>query len=414
MKNVHFLSYLKLRASYGVVGNDQGVGRFLYLPSTYTINGTGCGYNFGYDVPQNKPCAKQNAIGNPLVHWETAYKQDYGLDMKFLNDQLSMSFDYFHQYRTNILSTLNTVPDYVAAPLPAVNLGKVKNHGYEAKITWRQSLSHNFSYHVGANASFARNKIIYMDEIHQDEPYLYHTGHTVGQPFGYIFDRFYKKSDFNSNGTLKAKFAQPSYQSKPGDLKYKDLNGDGVINSDDERAIGYPAYPEYSLGATFGFHYRNFTVTTQWQGAALVSRNFSGAPYRTAFGPDGTGAEGTFLWQAKGAWTPEKAAAGQKITYPRLTTTAVSRRNTMDSDFWLKNSGYIRLKNAEIAYTLPAKWLASRGIKKLQVYMSGYDLLTFSRLNKYSVDPEQHTNATAGVPHYPITRVINFGIHMNF
>lgn len=412
MKNIPFLSFLKLRASYGIVGSDVGEGRFLYLPGLFYINGQSSGgYNFGYNIPQNQKASKEGAQGNPLVTWETARKQDYGINMHFFKEQLSMRFDYFYEDRTNILSTLNTVPDYVNIPsLPPINLGEVINQGYEAKVGWKKDINANFSYQIGAHVTFARNKIMFMDEVHRQEPYLQKTGHPVGQPFGYVFERFYEPSDFNPDGSLSAKFPQPPFSVQPGDLKYRDLNGDGFVDQLDQRAIGYAGTPEFMFGGNIGFRYKNFSLITIWQGAAHVSRMFVEAPFRVAFGLAGQGAYGVFKWQADGAWTPEK---GQKATYPRMTTKDVRRRNDMDSDFWLHDASYVRLKNAQISYDLPAGLVKRWGFTAMQVYMNGYDLLTFSDLlKKYSLDPERASSAS-GI-RYPLQRVINFGVHLEF
>lgn len=411
MKNVDFLNFLKLYASYGMSGLDRGGGRFLYLPNTYYING-GYGYNFGLHIPQNAHAAAETSIGNPFVTWATSKKQNYAIAMRLLGDRLHMKFAYFHQYRDNIISTLNVIPTYVSAPLPALNYGKVENHGFEANIGWSGHNGSVISYHIKGNVTFARNEVVYKNEVPRQEPYLYRTGHPVGQPFGYVFDRFYKPSDFNADGSLKVKFANPDYVVKPGYLKYKDLNGDGVVNRKDKRAIGYPNYPEYSFGISIGFRYKNISFTTLWQGAAHVSRMFGGAPYRNTFGRSGKGGFGTLKWQVEGAWTREKFENGGKITYPRLTTKANGQRRNMDSDFWLHSSNYIRLKNVKVSYELPASWLANTSLTHVKVYLSGYDLLTFSSLKKYGLDPER--SATEGGTVYPITEIYNLGIHVEF
>lgn len=429
MRNIHFINYLKLTASYGLVGNDQGVGRFLYLPTKWNTNGVNTGgYNFGYNTPQNVPAASQQRLGNPLVHWETAKKQNYSIEMKFLASRLQLHFGYFFQHRYDILTTLHTVPVYVAAKLPAVNEGEVNKHGFEASLKWRQSIGTNFSYNIDAHVTFARNKIVQEDEVKRPEPYLQRTGHPVGQIFGYIFAGFFNLSDFNPKGKnpkyskgdyVNADFVPNSgypkypYQPMPGDFKYKDLNGDGVINAQDQRAIGYPSIPEYTFGLTLGFHFRNFEVSTLWTGAADVSRNLSLEPFRTGFGPGGQGWWSLLKWQANGAWTPQKVKEGEKITYPRLSTTIGQRRNRRNSNFWLINGSYIRLKNAEIAYNLPAKFLSNLGIQHFKIYMRGYDLLTFSHLKKYSLDPESK-NGNARLTQYPIMQTYSFGIHIEF
>jgi len=396
MKNIGFLDYLKLRASYGLVGNDQGVGRFLYLPDSYYASARG--YNFGNNVPQDQTGASEGQIGNPLVQWETATKQNYGIDMRVLNDQLSVSFDYFFEHRDNILTTRNTIPAYVAADLPAVNIGKVENKGFEVEVKWRQRLG-AFQYHINGNVSFARNKILYMDEVPRNEPYLYRTGHAVGQRFGYVFDGYYTAADTANIANLP----DQQINAKPGDLKYKDLNGDGVIDTDDQRAIGYPEYPEYTLGANIGFNFKNFDLTMIWAGATHTSRLLSDTPYRSAFGP--TGNRGLMQWQAEKRWTPENA---QNAEYPRLTFSGKTN-NMKDSNFWMRDASYLRLKNIEIGYSLQPKMLENLGIRRLRAYINGYNLWTFSKLK--IADPEQNTASRSD---YPIVKVYNLGLKISF
>jgi hypothetical protein len=372
------------------------------------VNG-GYGYSFGNDVPQNQDAAAENSpIGNPLVTWATALKQDYSIHLAVLKKQLSLKFEYYREDRINILSKLNTVPVYVNAPLPAVNFGEVKNHGYEAVLKWIPHTGHNFSYKISGNVTFSRNKIVQQDEVHRQEPYLYRTGHPVGQPFGYIFDGYFSPNWRNN-------MALPTYPHTPheGDLKYKDLNGDGVINALDQRAIGYPNYPEFSYGINLDLSYKNFHLFTLWQGAAHVSRIFSNAPYRMAFGLNGRGGYGTLKWQADGRWTEEKAASGAKISYPILTTTRTAQRRNTPSNFWINNASYIRLKNAGLSYTLPAKLFKNTSIKRLRVFVKGYDLLTFSPIKrKYGLDPERTKNGSNTA--YPIVEMYNFGVHVEF
>ena len=185
MDGFGFLDYLKIRGSYGLVGNDRlGSNRFLYLPDAWDYSSGG--YNFGIDNPNNQPGAIESRIGNPNVTWETAIKQNYGFDAKFFDARLSASFDYFKEFRKDILITRQTVPSFVAATLPAVNMGEVENKGFEVELRWNQKVNKDFRYWVSGNMSYARNKIVFKDEIPQPYDYLYQTGNPVGQPFGYI------------------------------------------------------------------------------------------------------------------------------------------------------------------------------------------------------------------------------------
>lgn len=393
--DISFLSFLKLRASYGVTGNDSGIGRFLYLPGTY--NPSAGGYNFGYNISGNSGGAAEGALGNPLVQWEKSTKQDYGANIHLFDDQLELKFDYFKEIRSNILTSRSTVPSVVSANLPAVNIGRVQNKGYEAKFTWNQSF-HNFLFKLGGNVSFARSKILYMDEVHRDEPYQKRTGEPVGQPFGYVFDGYYTKEEVQNIGNG---VPDPGYSAKPGDLKYKDLNGDGVVDGADQAPIGYPRVPEYTFGAHFTVGYKNIQLSTDWAAATNTSRQLNYVPTRTPFGP--RGGRTIMQWQVDGHWTPEK---GQNAEYPRMSLVARGRRNKQFSDFWQRDASYIRLKNAQLAYNFGPELTNSLGLQDLSVYLSGYNLLTISKLD--ILDPEI-SGGSFGLP-YPLMKVYNFGV----
>lgn len=400
MPDLPFLDFLKFRASYGLVGNDTGIGRFLYLPDQY--DATSAGYNFGYDVPQNKPGASEGRLGNPGVTWETAEKQNYGVNLRMFNDKLNMSFDYFHEYRSDILITLNTVPTYVAANLPAVNVGRVQNKGYEAEVQWNQQVG-DFFYSIGGNVAFARNKILYMDEVPRNEPYQRRTGERVGQEFGYVFDRFWTKEDLQPDSDVP----DHPWNPKPGDLMFKDLNGDGVVDGDDQAPIGLPERPEYTFGSNISLRYKNVDLNMTWSAATNTSRELAYVPYRTAFGPRGGRSLPQFQWD--GRWTPEK---GQNATFPRLSLASRGRRNNTDSSFWMVDASYIRLKNIELGYSFSSGFLNRFGLRNMRVYVNGYNLLTFSKMQEqYSIDPEQSANSFT--QQYPVMKVYNFGIKVD-
>lgn len=400
MPDLSFLSFLKLRASYGLVGNDTGIGRFLYLPDQYKASSDG--YNFGYQVPQDRPGASEGRLGNPLVTWETARKQNYGVNLRLFNDKLGVSFDYFHELRSDILIQLNTVPEYVAADLPAVNVGKVQNKGYEAEVEWQQQAG-DFYYSIGANVAFARNKVLYMDEVPRNEPYQRRTGERVGQDFGYVFDRYFTAEDFEEG----ADFPEHPWNPKPGDLKFKDLNGDGVVDGDDQAPIGYPDRPEYTFGSNLHFSYKNIDLSMTWAAVTNTSRELAYVPYRTAFGPRGGRSLPQFQWD--GRWTPEK---GQDATFPRLSLASRGRRNNTPSSFWMVDASYIRLKNIEIGYNFSPTILQKFGLRNLRLYMNGYNLLTFSKMqSQYSIDPEQSANSFN--QQYPVMKVYNFGVKID-
>lgn len=413
MPELSFLNFLKLRASYGIVGNDTGIGRFLYLPDEY--NASAEGYNFGYTVPQNQPGASEGALGNPGVTWEKARKQNYGVDMRLFADRLDISFDYFYEFRDGILINLNTVPSYVAADLPAVNLGQVENRGYEVEVTWRQQAG-DFFYSVSGNVSHAKNKIIEMDEVPRNEPYQRRTGQPAGQPFGYVFEGYYDTDDFEPGtldenlrgGLLREEMPNPTWTVHPGFLKYKDLNGDGIIDQEDQAPIGYPENnPEYSFKAALNLQYKNVDLSMSWVAVTNFSEDLFQVPGRAPMGA--AGGRSMHQFQYDGRWTPDKDP--DNILFPRLSLNAGGDRNSNDSDYWFVDASYIRLKSIEIGYTFN-RLLTSIGIQNFRVYANAYNPLTFSNMmSNYSRDPEQ-TGAREG--DYPIMKVYNFGLQIDF
>ena len=389
------ISYLKLRASYGLVGNDKiGSDRFLYLPDSYTIDAGG--YNFGTNVPTNRPGASEGQIGNPFVTWETARKQNYGIDMNLFSGKLGFNIDYFQEYRKDILTKRQTVPGYLAIDLPAVNIGEVKNQGYEIELKWRQKITQDIQYWINFNTSHAVNEIVFMDEVEQPEEYLYRTGHPVNQYFGYIFEGFYDDREDNSD------LPDHLYDLKPGDMTYRDLNGDSIINQLDQQAIGYTPYPQDVFGLNLGLKIREFDISVYISAATHTSRMLE-ETYRKAFGE--TLDRSLMQYMADGAWTPETA---DNASFPRMTLSG-SENNSKDSDFWIRDASYVRLKNVEMGYNIKGKALQKLGVSALRIYANGYNLITLDNLKL--ADPESRTGR---FPEYPLSKIYNVGLKMNF
>ena len=401
MKQVDFISFLKLRASYGLVGNDilNEYKRFLYLPDSYSASSGG--YYWGVNTPQAYPGASELILGNPDVTWEKAAKQNYGLDMNLLDQRLNFSLDVFFEKRKDILIQQNTVPGFVAADLPAVNLGKVNNKGYEISLGWNDKIGSKFRYWLKGNVSFSRNEIVYKDEIPQNEPYMYETGRSIGLNYGYVFDRFFEAKDFNEDGSTITGIPTQSGTFKPGDILFKDLNNDGVIDGDDKTYFGYGENPEYIFGLNAGFEYKGFDFSMNWTGATNVSRRLEEDFTR----PFNTGDAPLMKWMVEERWTEEK---GQSAQFPRFTQTN-RMHNSQMSDFWVRDASYLRLKNLEIGYTLNTDVLKKVGIQKLRVFANGYNLLTFDHLG--FIDPE---SKISNKNKYPNTRIYNFGVNVNF
>lgn len=402
LKNQSILNYLKVRASYGLVGNDQFFGhRFLYLAGSY--NPSSGSYNFGTTSGTMQPGALEQTIGNPEVTWEKSAKQNYGIDLKVFNSKLSASVDVFIEKRKDILSQRNTIPSLIAVDLPLVNIGKVNNHGYEISLRWDDKAD-EVNYWTAFNVSYSRNEVKFFDEVPPNEPYMAQTGRPIGLNYGYIFDRFFSEKDFGTDGKTLKDIPTHTVDAKPGDAMFKDLNKDGVIDSNDKTYFGYSTRPEYIFGLLGGISWKGFDFSMQWTGATHVSRLLS-EEYRSPFGT--TNNRGLLQFLANERWTPETA---ETATMPRFTF-ANKVHNQQTSSMWLRDASYIRLKNIELGYTLPAYCLRTIGVESLRFFANGYNLLTFSGLKKLDIDPEGNTGYSYN---YPNIQIFNFGLNIKF
>ena len=401
-KKQNVISYLKLRATYGVVGNDQiGGSRFMYLPDTYNFVNTG--YYFGTTTSALQSGVEEGALNNPEVTWEKAYKQNYGIDMNMFKGRLKFVFDYFYEYRKDILLTRNNVPAYLAVTLPPVNFGIASNQGFEVSLSWEDKIGKKFNYYVSANLTHARSKIIEQDEVKQNYDYLYRTGHPIGQPFAYQFWGFY---DDTAEERYRSEFGQDiathftSLQN--GDCVYIDTNGDGVINSDDQVATGFTNRPEYTGGLTVGFTYSNFSFSMMWNYSWNVSRQL-GDIFSRPMGATNTSA----ILQAHydNRWTEATASTAK---YPRASLMSAAN-NYVVSDLWIADASYLRLKNVEVSYRIKFPFLDKIGVSQFRVFANGYNLFTFDKLKV--TDPEMRTG---GVPDYPQVRIVNLGLKLSF
>ena len=390
------LSYMKLRTSYGQVGNDiMGSTRFMYFPSEYLSGGSGI---LGED-PVSRSSYREGKLGNPDVTWERSKKLDVAIETRFFNDRLSLLFDYFSEDRNNILTTRNTVPSYVAVTLAdAYNIGQVKNKGYEIEAGWDGKIK-DFNYNIHAHYSFARNKIIYMDEsLNVQYPNLNRTGLRVGETFGYIFEGFYN--------TPEEVAAAPSYfGGKPtlGDNKYKDITGDGVINTYDQQAIKYPAFPEITYGISAGCAYKGLDLSILFQGNGNVSVPVQDQFYRPFY------MLGTALEMVQNRWRADSPDNNAHATFPKPSVTYARGQNFYNSTLNVYDGSYIRFKNLELGYTLTKKQLKIFNIESIRLSVSGQNLFTWDKL--HIIDPEAIATASN---QYPQCKVYNVGIKVQF
>ena len=410
VKNV--ISYLKFRGSYGLVGNDNTNGaRFLYLPGTWqfyngsmTWNPQERGANFGVNGNW-LPAVKELTAGNPNVTWEKATKINIGMDAGFFNDKLHAYVDFFWEDRKDILvSNASTLPAVTSLPANYVNEGRVKNHGFEVTLNWEQKVG-DFRYSISPNFAFARNKIIEMLEVPPMYDYLSRTGLPVGQRFGYDLFEFYEPGATEERYFAKYGVEMPDQVTaiKPGDCVYVDLNGDNVIDANDQKPLGYTDNPEITFSVNFNFQWKGLDFTMLWIGADHVSRQLNGY-FRDQFGSTNTSALTQYV--ADNSWTEDNTDA----ILPRISFTN-RVHNNRDSQAWVVNSRYVRLKNVEVGYAFVPKQ-KDAFFNYIRVYASGNNLLTFADFK--GNDPEAPGSGLDYGVRYPMTRLFNIGVQVNF
>ena len=387
LKNSDWLTFAKLRASYGQVGNDNMNGtRFAFL----TL------WNGSYE----------SQIGNEQLTWEKANKYNIGFEVGLFHD-FRLEADLFYERRNNILipatgliptGVFGTGGVHISGILPKINAGVIENKGFELTGTYQKVFRRDVSLNLRANTAFNRNKVIYLSEVLLPKDYacrLRRTGFRLGQNFGYETAGF-----FNSEQDIVDWYDQTGVGAppQPGDLKYRDQNGDGIVDEKDMVPIGDPEVPEWTFGAGLNFQFKGFDFSMMLQGAAGRSFFLSGQRFWETY---------NFNNWHKEAWSRERLDAGLKITYPRLEPGSDASKKA--SDFWYVDGDYIRLKNVEIGYTLPAKWSKAAGTSSIRFYLNGLNLLT---LDKYPVkyqDPEQNMELL-----YPVFKTVNAGINITF
>ena len=389
LKENSLVNFLKLRVSYGLTGNDNiGGRRFMYKQNYIYRSGYPLGTASAVNVVRG---ISQDAIANPDVTWERDLKFNIGLDATVI-DRLYMSADYFSNRRNNILCIpYNTVPSFIGGELPYMNLGKVSSHGFEISTRWSDTFSRHGSYYVALSAAMAKSKILYNSEAPEADSYRLRTGRPVSQPYYLEAIGFYTQEDIDN-----PVIAKPEWKSvQPGDIRYKDQNGDNVINNRDFYPIGHTDVPEITLGLGLGAIFRGFDISAFFQ-CALNRDVYLDSPFYKAFQNRGKVSE-----IALNRWTPETASTA---AYPRLSA-ADDSNNYQASTFWLENGDFLKLRNLEIGYTF-VDFLKSKSVKAdLRIYANATNLFSLDHV-KYS-DPEILSG-------YPAIRTYSFGLKLNF
>ncbi len=395
---------LKLRGSYGLVGNDRLDGRrFAYIT---TIN-QGNGYSWGLDNDFRRAGRMEGDQGNLNLTWETVAKANIGFELGLWN-ALDLQVDFFNEDRSNIFMQRRSIPGSSGfTALPWANYGRVKNRGIDLSLDVNRALSEDLFLSMRGTFTYVKNKI-----IEQDEPSVVigtsrsSTGKPVGQLFGLMDEGLFTEADFADveNNVLRDGIPRHTFGPvRPGDIKYRDLNNDGVIDALDMTDIGGTEDPQIVFGFGANLRYKSVDFGFFLQGIGNSYRVIGGSNFIPG---SANGAMGNMYTNVNDRWTVENPS--QDVFYPRLSDYQ-SANNNMASTWWLRDMSFIRLRNVELGYSLPSKWLDPIHIRNFRVFARCNNLLTFSDFKLW--DPELGVNNGL---RYPIMKSVSFGLEMNF
>lgn len=396
------ISLLKFKASYGEIGNDKIGGDRRFAFNTEMQSGV-AGYIWGLDshLAPNYSGIATGVPGNENVSWEKAIKKNIGFELGLFNSSLTLNADYFYEKRSGIFIMQQSIPSIVGNNVTQyVNLGKMKNEGIDATLEYNKMFGDLF---VSARGTFTynRNNLVDNDKPSQVWPYQNEAGFTYRQQRGLIALGLFESEEDIARSPVQTFGGEV----RPGDIKYKDINGDGVIDAYDRVAIGYSDIPEISYGFGVSAQWKGLDVSVFFQGVGHITRILSSP---------------SFYGQSENLWTKGQIyseVADNRWTidnpdphamFPRLALTKVAN-NQEASTFWQRDCSFLRLKNAEIGYTFPKKWFAKAGISNVRVYLTGNNLLTFSKFKLW--DPELESSSGAK---YPQMRSGAVGLNVNF
>ncbi|MGS2761011.1 SusC/RagA family TonB-linked outer membrane protein [Sinomicrobium sp. M5D2P9] len=395
--NVEFVNYLKLRASWGQMGNDN-----IY----FDANGDGeqtlqeyqyySTYGFGsYIVDGNVTSSLlESRVPNTMITWEEANNYNIGLDGQLFNGRVNFELDMFLNKRSSILWRRNaSVPQTTGMTLPAENIGKLENRGWEFNIGYNGTAG-EVQYNVSVNGGYAKNKIKFWDEAPGAPEWQRSTGSAIDAGLYYLYDGVFLDEEEIANNTLD--YSDITNTLRPGDMKYKDYDGDGRITPDDRVRRDRNNQPTFQGGLNLGAQYKDFDLSILFQGAA-------GGELRV--GTDESGAIGNYLHDFyENRWTVDNPSS----VHPRITDRS-DQYYSFDNTYWLRSTNYIRLKNVELGYNLPAEVGDKIGVSNLRIYLSGLNLATWSKIKV--LDPE----SVNSIGHYyPQSRIVNMGVSVTF
>jgi TonB-linked SusC/RagA family outer membrane protein len=381
---------LKIRSSWGLVGNNR-IDNYAYIPSVSISDG----YSFNNNVVS---VAYISAV-NVDMKWETTRMFDIGTEFGFFNNSLNLVVDYFHNMTYDILIGL-PIPSTFGGGNPIQNAGKVKNYGWEVSANYKFQTG-NVEHNISANVFDSRNEVVDTHGKEWINGYDINTiireGYPMNSYYAYRSDGFFQNEAECTTGPHL-----DGVTPKPGDIRYIDKNGDGIIKPDDDRYVLGNPFPRYLFGINYGFKIKGLDFSMFWQGVGQRDVWLRGESVE-AFHNNNEGPVFDFHIDR---WT----STNPNATYPRLTVGSESTNNAAKSDFWIQNGAYLRLKNIQLGYTFPNSLTKKVGIKNLRVFVSGQNLITLNQMTG-GWDPE--TTAYTGGRIYPVAKITSIGINLN-
>lgn len=398
MEDADWLDQLKIRGVFGKTGNGMDNSGYYMYKQSFSTNGTryyahGTGFGKEWTTVENSP------MGNPFLTWEKAYKLNVGVDLAMFNNKLRVTADYYNDKEFDLLQSRGKSIELIGQYYPWENIGKVRQLGGELAVTYQNRVS-DLNYYVSANWSCQQSKLLYMDEQEVPEDYLRYTGRPGGAIYGLVADGFFTSMEEVKNSPVMEGFENI----QPGDIKYRDLNNDKVINEFDRMMIGGDK-PLSSFGIDLGFEWRGFDFSMFWQG--VYNRDLLLNDWTLLEGFQTINRHyGQAYEHMLDRWTPETA---ETATFPRLSAggNKYNEGNDWGSSFWLRSGNFIRLKNISLGYSLPDALCRNYlGGIRVKVFVNGQNLFTKSACDL--VDPE------VGFTSYPLQRCVSTGINIRF
>ncbi len=390
LKNKKWISFLKLRASQGIAGNDDLGGYFIWYQK-YAQSGT---MNFGW-TSQSYTGWNESAFALNNVTWEKVKKSNYGIDAALLQNKLTLSFDYFHERDRDIMIQ-PALPNIMGIRFPDFPIGVVENKGFDAALGYTDRIG-QLQFSINGTITRAQNRVLDRGEEKQRFEYQARTGRSLDAIFG-----LEALGLFRDQAEIDASPAQTFGVVKPGDIKYKDQNGDGVIDAYDQVYLGEGGMPKLQYGAGLGLQYKGFDLSVLITGQQGTLQNMTGEAI-WEFHDNGTVRE-----HHLGRFNPNDPASWDGATYPRLSLSNKAN-NQRTSTYWLKNGAMVRLRSAEIGYSLPQSLMARWKMQKIRVYVNGYNLHTWSSTDLMDLEARSSHYVV-----YPIQRIINGGLQVTF